>query len=101
MPSGHEEAANTECGLGLACQSGTDNNNVQPTFRRDTVMFKPAELLMIKKNAEEKLQNLEFTPATKQKSELLACANDTATTDDAAAGSQVMNARFALVSPKR
>ncbi|KAL3219366.1 hypothetical protein MRX96_030508 [Rhipicephalus microplus] len=55
VPSGHEEAVdNTECGLGLACQSGSDSKDVQPTFRCDTIMLKPAQLLMIKKNAEKK-----------------------------------------------
>lgn len=79
-PSVPEEAdEDTDCGLGLAGASGSDSNQVRQTFRRDTVMLQPADLLKIEKDAEEKLRNLESTPATKRKSDLLACANDTAT----------------------
>lgn len=94
VPSAPEDA---DCGLGLAGESGSDSDHVRQTFRRDTVMLEPADLLKIEKDAEVKLRNLASTPATTRKSGLLACANDTAT-DDAAAGSDVMETRFALVS---
>ncbi|KAH7957299.1 hypothetical protein HPB52_017235 [Rhipicephalus sanguineus] len=60
-------------------------------------MLEPIDLLKVEKNAEEKLQNLASTQATKRKSDLLACANDTAT-DAAVAGLDMKETRFAQVS---
>ncbi|KAH7954465.1 hypothetical protein HPB49_018765 [Dermacentor silvarum] len=97
-PSATEDSAE-DCGIGLAGGSGSDSGRVRQTFRHDTVMLEPADLLKIEKDAEEKLRNLASTPATKRKSELLVRAADAAAASDAAAeGSDVMNTRFAVVS---
>lgn len=60
-------------------------------------MLEPADIYMTEKDAEGKLRNLAATPANKRKLDLLPCASNT-DRDDSAAGSDVMDMRFVLVS---